>query len=451
MLFVSVRGGSTMEENAEDEADGDDHVDEEELESDDEGEDEDEEITSKAEKSPSIVSKKPVQLFFSTNWGNSVVDQTVELKSQRTKTVANLKKSLSKQLPGRPPILALELVYEGRILDDETIVEELFEDEEDEEDDHDEDHEPRRELTLNIVPPVDPKFAIELGPKLMFQSEENDDNFFTDSGANTESLTTDELIDAYYLNQVAMSRNAHLLADPNFISTPHMRFELQDQARHLRDQLSSQTPTDVWQKSMQDFTQKSGHNKGEWRGERYRSGKGGVMTQFKTTIQTNLNVNWADAIKNFLLLLFFGYFGGRNSFSRKILLLGAPLSFALQARPVKICFKALFYMLSNPPSILLSFLPAPQQAILSVDLRASCVALYGEDGAKKILVAAGKEFDNDSTTTISGNHDSEEEGSDYETDDEEESDYGTDGDQEPNFDTNEEEEDNFCGEEDEEA
>ena len=118
--------------------------------------------------------------------------------------------------------------------------------------------------------------------------------------------------------------------------------------------------------------------------------------------------------------------------------MGAPLSFALQARPVKMCFKALFYMLSNPPSIFLSFLPAPQQAILSVDLKASCVALYGEDAAKNIFIKAGEEFDNDSSTTISGVRDDDEEESDYETDDEDGSEYETD-----------EEEDNEYGNEDE--
>jgi len=113
-----------------------------------------------------------------------------------------------------------------------------------------------------------------------------------------------------------------------------------------------------------------------------------------------------------MVCLFFGYFGGKNSGS---LMWFAPLSFALQARPVKMWFKVIFYMLSNPPSILLSFLPAPQQAILSVNFRNSCVALYGEDGANSILKNLGlvEKSTKRTTSTIT---EEEEESSDEETD-----------------------------------
>jgi len=390
IIFASLRGGSIVEE-----------IEKEDDAGDNEDEDEDEDTTTKVtEKTSSIASMGTVQLFISTNWGNSVIDHKVELKSKRTKTIADLKKSLTKQLPGRPPMLALDLVYEGRILDEETLMEELFEDEDDDEEEE-EDNEPHRKLTLNIVPPVDPKFMTELGPKLMFYSDDVDDdnNFIINSATDIDSLTTTALIDAYYLNQVAMSLNAHLLADPNTPSSPYTRLESIEQGRQMRDELCAQIGPEKWEKLMKVTTEKSRNdNKEEWRGERYRSGKGGVTTQLKTTLQTNLNVNWTDAIKNFLLFLFFGYFGGKNSFSRHLLLWGAPLSFALQARPVKMWFKVIFYMLSNPPSILLSFLPAPQQAILSVDLKSSCVALYGEDGAKNILKQLGLEVEKTTTT-----------------------------------------------------
>jgi hypothetical protein len=78
-----------------------------------------------------------------------------------------------------------------------------------------------------------------------------------------------------------------------------------------------------------------------------------------------------------MLFLFFGYFGGRNSLSRYLMLWGAPLCFILQARPVKMWGKILFYMMVNPPGIVLSLLAAPQQAILSIDFEKSFSALYG--------------------------------------------------------------------------
>ena len=89
--------------------------------------------------------------------------------------------------------------------------------------------------------------------------------------------------------------------------------------------------------------------------------------------------NWADTTRNALLFLFFGYFGGRSAFSRAFLLLSAPLCFLIQTRPVKVAMKQLFYTAGEPPGILLSLLPAPQQAIMSCDYAGIMVELYGED------------------------------------------------------------------------
>jgi hypothetical protein len=105
--------------------------------------------------------------------------------------------------------------------------------------------------------------------------------------------------------------------------------------------------------------------------------------------------------------LFLGYFGGKSTTTRLLLYLGAPLSIGTQARPVKIWFKTVFYMLSNPPQILLSFLPAPHQAILSVDVEASLVDLYGEDGAKHILQNSDLAEAESSTPTISEDEEEE--------------------------------------------
>lgn len=93
---------------------------------------------------------------------------------------------------------------------------------------------------------------------------------------------------------------------------------------------------------------------------------------------TEYNKNWADTTRNSLLFLFFGYFGGRNSFSRTFLLLSSPLCFVIQTRPVKVAMKQLFYSIGQPPGILLSLLPAPQQAIMSCDYSGSMRGLYGE-------------------------------------------------------------------------
>ena len=91
--------------------------------------------------------------------------------------------------------------------------------------------------------------------------------------------------------------------------------------------------------------------------------------------------NWPETIRNFLLFIFFGVFGGRSTTSRNLLLLGAPLTFFLQARPVKIWLKQGFYAAAHPPAILLSLLPAPQQVILSFDEAKARQALFGKTKA----------------------------------------------------------------------
>ena len=64
--------------------------------------------------------------------------------------------------------------------------------------------------------------------------------------------------------------------------------------------------------------------------------------------------------------------------SRTIMLLGAPACFIIQARPVKVAIKQLFYTIGEPPGILLSLLPAPQQAIMSCHYDDAMRFVYGE-------------------------------------------------------------------------
>ena len=67
----------------------------------------------------------------------------------------------------------------------------------------------------------------------------------------------------------------------------------------------------------------------------------------------------------------------------------------------------------NPPAIVLSLLPAPQQAILSMDLDKSYAALYGnaEDAAATMSTQASEE------KIISDDSESEEESDDFYSDD----------------------------------
>ena len=138
--------------------------------------------------------------------------------------------------------------------------------------------------------------------------------------------------------------------------------------------------------------------------------------------------NWGETIRNFVLFLFFGYFGGRNSLSRYLMLWGAPLCFILQARPVKMWSKILFYMMSNPPGIVLSLLPAPQQAILSFNMEKAYTALYATE-AEKAEIASRFQHTNDEDEDE--DEDDEEEEEEEESDDEEfeSSEYDSDEDE----------------------
>lgn len=82
--------------------------------------------------------------------------------------------------------------------------------------------------------------------------------------------------------------------------------------------------------------------------------------------------------------------------SRAVLLLGAPMCFILQARPVRLMLKETFYLvLRNPPGIILSLLPAPQQAMLALSDDEAMRLIYGDDAPVVAAVANEEESDVD--------------------------------------------------------
>ena len=69
------------------------------------------------------------------------------------------------------------------------------------------------------------------------------------------------------------------------------------------------------------------------------------------------------------------------------MLWGAPMCFLFQARPVKMWTKIIFYMMSNPPGIVASLLPAPEQAILNANFEKSFATLYRPDEQAAVVQA----------------------------------------------------------------
>lgn len=92
--------------------------------------------------------------------------------------------------------------------------------------------------------------------------------------------------------------------------------------------------------------------------------------------------------------------------SRALLLLGAPMCFVIQARPVKLFYKeVLYFLLRNPPGIVLSLLPAPQQAMLALKDEDAMRMIYGDD-APAAPVAGGASL-NDDNVAVEGEDDDE--------------------------------------------
>ena len=103
--------------------------------------------------------------------------------------------------------------------------------------------------------------------------------------------------------------------------------------------------------------------------------------------------------------------------SRAVLLLGAPMCFIVQARPVKLMWKELLYLLlRNPPGIVLSLLPAPQQAMLALSDDEAMRLIYGDDAP--VAVVDDEESDADIPEWDDEEDEEEDVGDSYDDEDE---------------------------------
>ena len=390
LSVAKLRGGSGVgdvgyvSDDEKDEASGDAAEDEEESD------DKESEVESNVVETDRVrSSSKPVAVTIRSSTGSKLLDQTVELPTvNRNRNVASLKQSVSRQLPSRPPVSAIQLILHGKIIDDDTTVDDLIGDEDDDEDEEDDETDTSDGLVLQLdmLPTADTKFLFELEKK------------FPD-------LTTAELLEAYAVNEAAVYHNSALLmkAEQQQISSNEeengdegagkeqrqqtapqpVNIQIREHAARIRQDLeSSILKTDHAQQLLADPLPPSTRQAiaaVEVKGQRVRRpGTTGVKGNWKRALQHNLNVDWAATLRHVALFLFFGYFGGRTTTSRAILLLGAPSVFLLQLRPVKLLLRqAIFAILDHPPPIVLSLLPAPQQTILSLNVQQAMETVYG--------------------------------------------------------------------------
>lgn len=270
-------GGSTIiDSDTKDEED-------EMVDEDAENEDEDEEEEEDSKSAP--VSEEPKMIKCKTNTGNSMIDVSLEFAVSRSRNIKSVKATLSRLLPSRPPVESFNIRYDGMLLDEESLVDELF----DEEDGEEYEESSRKVLTLDMIPPVDPKFATQL--------------------EKMQELSTSEILDAYATNSAAMYQNGYYLysnaleaqnsmdtgdeegLESTFAVKAPVSIRLQQHAQEIREKLVAKFPEKAKELLDQEGPPPDPNEMVEKRrGQRYRASKGGVKTSLKRTIQTNLNI-----------------------------------------------------------------------------------------------------------------------------------------------------------------
>ena len=239
-------------------------VGDEEEDQEDEDDDDDDDLEDQEEREGPLVavSSQPISIVFKTNMGNPLIDSSLELLVSRSRTVENVKQSLSRMLPGRPPVEVMRLVSEGLLLQDDQLVDDIV----DEEDEDEEDNEgaPSVTMIIDMVPPVDPKFATQLH--------------------KMNEMSTSELLDAYAANAAAMYHTTSEEDQPGDLLSVQLRHE----AHEIREQLLENFPEKAL--AAMSMETPSAEVVEDRRGQRHRTSTGGARANLKRILQTNLNI-----------------------------------------------------------------------------------------------------------------------------------------------------------------
>ena len=325
--IFDLRGGaSVISEDDDNEYDLDDSSSEEsDIDLDDEsseveeeeGDEEEEETDDEDEEDSKVSSSSPVKLVISTGLGCPLIDQTLETNASRSRTIATIRQTVSRQMKGRPPIESVRLLLGNRVLRDDEIIDDLAPDEDDEDDELDEDDEEDDEddgmvklrLTLDAVPPVDPKFGVELQEQL-------------------QKMSTAELLEAYAANAAAAHEGvAHMFACAS-AADDHLSEDNDDDEEEddEEDNIGGKAATPVIttmrqhaalikesivetmpQNAIEILNQSADESEGAAlasvvaSAHRHRRGgamKGGASTQVKRALQRNLNIVSCNIIEH---------------------------------------------------------------------------------------------------------------------------------------------------------
>jgi len=307
----------------------------------------------------------PIKVFIKTNLNIPLLDQKLEIIASPKRDVGSIKLSISRLMISRPPVTLQKLILGRRELKDDEILSDLIDVESDEDDSSEEEEEEVLNLVLDSPSsPIDPKFATY------------DTSFFL----NLKEMTTREILNVYIANMVSMQYLERMFFSPENEEENSIKEEDESSIKE-EDELSSFS----MQKSFlnlkkitfdslaleDDVLDSKGFDEPEDiqdnNRKHRRTIKGGAKMTIKRSLQRNLNINWADTIRNCLLFIFFGYFGTRNnSLSRVMMYWGAPMCFIVQLRVFKMFLKQVFFFLGSAksPDIFTSLLPVPHQVVL---------------------------------------------------------------------------------------
>jgi len=369
---ISFRGGATLPAS-EDEMEEEDEEEAEEIDEEmEEEEDQDDETEEKAHKAP--LKLPPISIAIKTT---ILSDKTLELEMSPSRTIGDLKDSLRKQLPGKPPVSTTRIVdpETQQVLRDDVVLQSLVEANADEED------EGSFTLHLDSMLPIDSKTLKE------------------DVISLNDKASVSELLDAYLETEAVMEHNRRqMLRSRDSVEDDEeeeqteeddeepLITEIHQTARELRENLiSTMLSSPKVEKLLADETtplqERLNHTSIEVKGNRVRrvTTRRAVSALNRNLLRT-LNVqNWPATLWNVCLCLLLGYFGGRTPSSRAILYLGAPLALVGNARPIRrLVMQVAYFLLLNQPksSVILSLIPAPQQLIISLNEREIMHELY---------------------------------------------------------------------------
>jgi Ubiquitin family. len=188
---------SEKDESEYDESESEQSEDEDESniaqEEEDNEDDEEEDDVKEDDEEETPLSNLPVKITLKTSLSDNIlIDQSIEITASPSRTVHSLKQSVSRQFKGRPPIDAIVLRLDGQVLEDDILVKDLVQDieeEDEEEEDEDEDDLAKMTITVDMVPPVDPKFGTEFKERL-------------------DKMTNQEVLDAYVANLASLHQNS---------------------------------------------------------------------------------------------------------------------------------------------------------------------------------------------------------------------------------------------------